>query len=318
MGLVRGAVSHYCLGGCSALVLCARRSRPLRGAGAGAGCRVFPVFPVPPRVPRAVCGGSSRPGISFPRSLVRHSMRSVRSSGSVWLPFWYSPRVLCVCVCARALAASAPPPLPGLVWRAHPAWSRCWAQVGPSHDVCAPPRVLHWTCAVSGLLWGGWGGPVSPLPGLGQCAPRGVGLRVSGVPAPGGGLGWVRSRPHPDLRDHGRRPSLRVTTGPVGARLSGRKACRTDDRPRAPRWHAREGFAAVPVCMGRAGCCACGAGAGGAARHAGGWGGVGGAACAPHPRARSSSLPFQRQVMMVEFRNQAGARTGVTLQAPLT
>ena len=68
------------------------------------------------------------------------------------------------------------------------------------------------------------------------------------------GLGWVGSRPHPDLRDHGRRPSLRVTTGPVGARLSGLKAYRTDDRPRTPRWHTREGDAAVPVCMGRARC----------------------------------------------------------------
>ena len=67
-----------------------------------------------------------------------------------------------------------------------------------------------------------------------------------------GGLGWVGSRPHPDLRDHGRRPSLRVTAGPAGARLSGRKACRTDDRPLTPRWHTREGDAAVPVCMGRA------------------------------------------------------------------
>ena len=72
----------------------------------------------------------------------------------------------------------------------------------------------------------------------------------------GGGLGWVGSTPHPDLRDHGRRPSLRVTTGPAGARLSGLKAYQTDDRPHAPRWHTREGDAAVPVCMGRA-CCLC-------------------------------------------------------------
>ena len=71
------------------------------------------------------------------------------------------------------------------------------------------------------------------------CAP-GVGV----VLEEGGGGGWVGSRPHPDLRDHGRRPSLRVTTGPAGARLSGLKACRTDDRPRTPRWHTREGDAA--------------------------------------------------------------------------
>ena len=40
----------------------------------------------------------------------------------------------------------------------------------------------------------------------------------------------------------------------MGARLSGLKAYRTDDRPRTPRWHTREGDAAVPVCMGRARC----------------------------------------------------------------
>ena len=113
VGLVHGAVRHYCLGGCSALVVCARLSRPVRGAGAGARCRVFPVSPFPPRVSRAVCGGPSRPRVPYPCSLVRHSMRSLPSAGSVWLPICYSPRALCMCVCASALAASAPPPSPG-------------------------------------------------------------------------------------------------------------------------------------------------------------------------------------------------------------
>ena len=88
-------------------------------------------------------------------------------------------------------------------------------------------------------------------PGQGAQGPRGCDASAPRLGA-GGGLGWVGSRPHPDLRDHGRRPSLRVTTGPVGARLSGLKAYRTDDRPRTPRWHTPEGDAAVPVCMGRA------------------------------------------------------------------
>ena len=46
-------------------------------------------------------------------------------------------------------------------------------------------------------FWGGGGrpGPVSPLPGLGLCALRGVGLRVWGVPAPGGGVGWGGGAP---------------------------------------------------------------------------------------------------------------------------
>ena len=164
IGLVRVVVRHSCLGGCSALVVCARRLRPVRGAGAGAGCCVFPLSPFPPRVSRAVCGGPLHPGVPYPRLLVRHSMRSVRSAGSVWLPFCYSLRVLCVCVCACALAASAPPPLPlpSVVWRAHLARSRCFALVGPFHAVRAPLCVLYRSCALFGLL--GRGGAPVPFP----------------------------------------------------------------------------------------------------------------------------------------------------------
>ena len=43
------------------------------------------------------------------------------------------------------------------------------------------------------------------------------------------------------------------TTGLGKSRLSGPKACRTVDRPRTPWWHTREGDAAVPVCVARAG-----------------------------------------------------------------
>ena len=155
LGLVRGAVRHYCLGRCSALVVCAQRSRPPRGARTGARCRVFPVSQFLARVSRAVCGGPSRLGVPYPRSLVRHSMQSVRSSGSVWLPFWFSPRVLCVCVRSRSLGVRATPPLPWLVWRAHLARSRCWALVGPFHAVRVPPRVLPASRAPYGLLGGG-------------------------------------------------------------------------------------------------------------------------------------------------------------------
>ena len=158
MGLVRGAVRHYCLGGCSAPVVCARRSGRFRGVGAGAGCCVFPVSPFPPRVSCPVCGGPSRLGAPYPRSLVRHSMRSVRSAGSVRLPFWFSPRVLCVCVRSRSSGIRAPP-LPGLVWRAHLARSGCWALIGPFHAVRDPPRVLPRSCAPVACLAG-----VGPVP----------------------------------------------------------------------------------------------------------------------------------------------------------
>ena len=159
--LGRGAVRHYCLGGCSALVVCARRSRPVRGARAGTWCRVFPVSPFPGRVSCAVCGGLSRPSVPYPCSLVRHSMRSVR---------FRVPRVALLvvpacplCVCALALPWHLlPPPLPWLVWRAHLGWSRCRALVGPFHAVRAPLGVVPRSRAPFGLLWGE-GGPV-PFP----------------------------------------------------------------------------------------------------------------------------------------------------------
>ena len=107
------------------------------------------------------------------------------------------PPVSFVCVCARAPAASALPPLlPRLVWSAHFTRSRCWALVEPFPS--ALPAAVP--CSVWFVLFlfslfvpfgGGAPGPVSPLPGVGVCAPRGVGLRVRGVPALGVGVGWV-------------------------------------------------------------------------------------------------------------------------------
>ena len=68
--------------------LCVRGARGRFGGGSGRYlvlCLSF--FPFPPRVFRAACGGPSPPGVPYPRSLVRHSMRSVRSARSVRLPF---------------------------------------------------------------------------------------------------------------------------------------------------------------------------------------------------------------------------------------
>ena len=161
VGLVRGAMRHYCLGGCSALVVCVRRLRPVRG-GWGR-CRVLclPRFPLPAQcflrcVWRAVPSGcplSSLAGTPF------HAVCAFRGLGPVAL------LVFPACpLCVRALAHSRrprPPPLPGLVWRAHLARSRFRALVGPFHSVRALPRVLPRSRAPFGLLWGGRPGPVS-------------------------------------------------------------------------------------------------------------------------------------------------------------
>ena len=110
VGLVASTVCYYCLGGCSTLVVCARRSQLAQGVGAGAGSCVSPWAPPCPRVPRGGCRGSCRPGVPFLRLLVRHSTRSVRSAGSVRLPFGAAPRVRCVCLrsCSRGVRSSLP------------------------------------------------------------------------------------------------------------------------------------------------------------------------------------------------------------------
>ena len=139
----------------------------------------LPRFPLPARsflrfVWRAVLSGcplSSLAGTPF------HAVSASRGLGSVAL-LVFPACPLCVCVRSRSRGIRAPPPLPGLVWRAHLARSRCWALVGPFHAVRAPPRVLPRSRAPFGLLGGGAARSHFPLPGLGLRAPRGVGAGV--------------------------------------------------------------------------------------------------------------------------------------------
>ena len=110
MELVSGTVCHYCLGGCSALVVCARPSWQVWGVGAGARSRVSAV--PPPRFPAFsalfVAGRSIRVSLilvrrhAIPCSLCVPRARSGGPSDSPRMPF--------ACVCARAPAASAPFP----------------------------------------------------------------------------------------------------------------------------------------------------------------------------------------------------------------
>ena len=174
---MRGAVRHYCLGGCSAPP-CVRGARGrFGGLGLVPGVVSLPLPPSRPACPALrVAGRPVRVSLTLarwyaiPRGLCVPRARSGCPSGS--------PRVPFACVCARAPAASAPPPL-SVVWRAHLARSRHWALVGPFHVVRASPRVLPWSLAPSGVLGGGRSGPSSPLPGC-CCEGR---LR-SGAPSP--------------------------------------------------------------------------------------------------------------------------------------
>ena len=193
--------------------MCAQRSRPVLGIRAGTWCCVSPVSLFPPRVSRAACGRPSHPGVPYPRSLVRHSTRSVPSACSVRLPFWLSPRALCVCVRSRSRGVRSP--LPWVVWRAHLAWSRHWALAGPFHVVRAPPRVLPRSLAPSGVPWGGavrsrfpptWLGIV----GVAEGRPRGVCLPLLR------GASGVRRSPSPDGPPTGRAVGVRYPRA-VGA-----------------------------------------------------------------------------------------------------
>ena len=86
-GLVRSTVCYYCLGWCSALVVCVRRFRQVWGVGTGAGS-LFSLWASPfPRVPRGACGGLSRPDVPSLCPLVRwfHVVCAFRGLGPVAL-----------------------------------------------------------------------------------------------------------------------------------------------------------------------------------------------------------------------------------------
>ena len=144
-------------------------------------CRVLclPGFPLPaPRFLRCVwravpsgCPLSLLAGTPF------HAVCAFRGLGPVAL-LVLPACPLCVCALALLRRLRPPPPLPGLVWCAHLAQSRCWALVGPFNAVRAPPRVLPRSRAPFGLLAGGAARSRFPLPGLGLRAPRGVGAGV--------------------------------------------------------------------------------------------------------------------------------------------
>ena len=192
VGLVRGGVYHYCLGRCSALVVCARNWRLVRGVGAVAGSCVSPVPPSPPpRSPRCVwqvvLSGCLLP---WPAGMPFHAVRAFRELGGVaLLVFPVCPSRVCALALSRRPRAF---PLPGSVWRAHSALFWCRTPVGPFHAIVAPPRLWPRYRALSGLLRGGGRRPrpFPPIPGSGLCAPLWAGLGWGGgaafVPPPPG------------------------------------------------------------------------------------------------------------------------------------
>ena len=197
VGLVRGAVRHYCLRGCSDLVVCARRSRPIQGVWGR--CRVFclPRFPLPaPRFLRCVwwavpSGSPLSPLADTPVPAVC-AFRGICPVALLVFP----PCPLCVC--ALVLWRHPRPPSPPRVGVARalcavPVLGAGWTLPrGPCPSAC-PASV---PCSVWLARGRGSARSRCPLPGLGLCAPRGV--------AAGAGN---RHRPH---REHSCELALRA------------------------------------------------------------------------------------------------------------
>ena len=204
---------HYCLGGCSAPSVCARRLRPVRGVPAGPWCCVSPVFPLPaPRVTRCVwqavpsgCPLPSLAGTPF------HAVCAFRVLGPV------APQVVPACplrVCALALSRRPLPPLLGAVARAPRAGPALGAgravPRGPCPSACPAPVL----CSV----WRAWGGAIrSRFPptwlgvvGVAEARPRGGCLPLLR------GASGVRRSPSPDCLPTGRAVGVRYPRA-VGA-----------------------------------------------------------------------------------------------------
>ena len=151
LGLVRVAVRHYCLGGCSALVVCARRSRPVLGGSGRCLVSCPPRLPVPaPRVPgsvwRAVLSGCPLPSLA---GTPFHAVWAFRGLGRVAL-LVFPACPLCVCALPLLRRPRSPPPPPAGVARALRAVLVLGAgravPLGPCPS--APPATFNFCCGL--------------------------------------------------------------------------------------------------------------------------------------------------------------------------
>ena len=170
-GQVRGAVRHYCLGGCSALVVCAWHRQPVSdglGPVLGAVSSRFP--PSRPAFPAlCVAGRPVRVSLilarwyAIPCGLCVPWARSGCPSGI--------PRVSFVCVCLALSRPPPPPPSPVGVARAPGAVPVLGAGTAVPHRPCPS------ACPASVSVWLAWGGhdpvPFPPYLVLGCALPVG-------------------------------------------------------------------------------------------------------------------------------------------------
>ena len=144
-------------------------------------------FPLPaPRVPRrlwrAVPSGCPLPSLAGKPFQAVCAFRELGPVALLAVPA--CPLRVCVCSHSRGVRS----PSPWVVWRAHVARSRHWALVGPFHVVRAPPRVLPWSLAPSGVLVGGVRSRFFPYLAWPARPVGAARRRGGGGPSPGGGL----------------------------------------------------------------------------------------------------------------------------------
>ena len=189
---MRHALHHYCLGGCSALLVCVRHSRHVRGAGLVPGLVLSP----PPRVPRGACSPLPLLGVPCPRlhwyaipggPFVPRA-RSDCLFGACPLPVvWFFTRAPVVSVSPGLLSLFARP------LRAVPSQGAGRAVFGGPCPSAFPYRVPCSSCLALG---GRGGGPVPVSPCLASIArPHGAGCVWPGQPVvrmgwAGQGGGW--------------------------------------------------------------------------------------------------------------------------------
>ena len=203
-GLVCGAVRHHCLGGRSALFVCARHWRPVRGGWSRWRVLCLPRHPLPaPRflrcVWRVVLSGCPLSSLAGTPLLAVCAFRGLRSVAL--LPFPACP----LGVHALALSRRLPPPSPSL--------DQCGARTSRGSGVGAGRAVPRGPCpsacpaSVLCPVWLAWGvggeaGSRSPRAWLGVvCAPLGGPARPGRNSAGGAGGGEAACVPSsPEVR----------------------------------------------------------------------------------------------------------------------
>ena len=179
LGLMRDALHSYCLGWCSALLVCTRLAWLVR-EGQGGSCSL-----VSPPLHRPALRVAGCPFLVSP---VLACWCAIPGESLVRLPFWCAPRAYCEVVRSQSLGVRLPP-FPCLFARAPrevPLQVAGRAVRGRACPSAFPARVLCSAC----LAWGGWPGPRASLSNFRSLPERGGSVWPGSSGWLFGGGGW--------------------------------------------------------------------------------------------------------------------------------